>query len=122
MAVLTGRTVREELNLPPPYFSSHSLRKDGITHMCAQGSTEEDRSDRGNYAAGSQVMNNTYDYATGLGPLASNSLEGGHKLNKSDLQRLLTLQGRRTHRTQVSGASRTGGAASLGDGWVKGRA
>jgi hypothetical protein len=96
MAVLTGRTVREELKkscasngLPPSYFSSHSLRKGGITHMRAQGSTEEDRRDRGNYSAGSVVMNNTYDYATGLGPLASNRLKGGHKLKTDDLQRLL---------------------------------
>ena len=81
VAVLSGRIVREELkrtcdsyNLPPSYFSSHSLRKGGITHMRAQGSTEEDRRDRGNYPAGSQVMNNPYGYATGLGPLASNSL------------------------------------------------
>jgi hypothetical protein len=57
--------------------------------MRAQGSTEEDRRDRGNYSAGSVVMNNTYDYATGLGPLASNRLKGGHKLNTDDLQRLL---------------------------------
>lgn len=77
MSVLTGRTVREESKktcecngLPPSYFSSHSLRKGGITHMRAQGSTEEDRRDRGNYSVGSMVMNNTYDYATGLGPLA----------------------------------------------------
>ena len=96
IAVLTGRTIREELKrtceeneLPATYFSSHSLRKGAITHMRAKGTTEEDRRDRGNYSAGSQVMNNTYDYATGLGPLASNSLEGGHRLNKSDLQRLL---------------------------------
>jgi integrase len=96
VAVLTGRTVREELKktcevngLPASYFSSHSLRKGGITHMRAQGSTEEDRRDRGNYAPGSLVMNNTYDYATGLGPLASNSLEGGHRLDKDDLKRLL---------------------------------
>jgi hypothetical protein len=34
-------------------------------------------------------MNTTYDYASGLGPLGSNSLEGGHKLSKSDIQRLL---------------------------------
>lgn len=95
-AVLTGRTIRDELkrtcesnNLPASFFSSHSLRKGAITHMRAQGTTEEDRRDRGNYSAGSLVMNNTYDYATGLGPLASNSLEGGHRLNKSDLQRLL---------------------------------
>jgi hypothetical protein len=35
--------------------------------MRAQGVTEDDRRDRGNYAAGSQVMNTTYDYATVLG-------------------------------------------------------
>lgn len=71
---LKGRTVREEikrtciiLDLPPSYFSSHSLRKGGITHMRAAGATEDDRRDRGNYAPGSQVMNQTYDYATGLG-------------------------------------------------------
>jgi hypothetical protein len=57
--------------------------------MRAQGATEDDRRDRGNYSVGSQVMNNTYDYATGLGPLGSNSLEVGHRINKSDLQRLL---------------------------------
>ena len=96
VSVLTGRTVRDELKtaceqngLPPSFFSSHSLRKGGITHMRAKGSTEEDRRDRGNYSAGSMVMNNTYDYATGLGPLASNSLVGGHKPNKDDLLRLL---------------------------------
>jgi integrase len=77
LSMLSGRTVRGELkrtceanDLPASYFSSHSLRKGGITHMRAQGSTEEDRRDRGNYSAGSQVMNNTYDYATGLGRTA----------------------------------------------------
>jgi hypothetical protein len=65
------------------------LRKGAITHMRAQGKTEDDRRDRGNYAAGSQVMNMTYDYASGLGPLGSDSLEIGHKLSKSDIQRLL---------------------------------
>ena len=30
--------------------------------MRATGATEEDRRDRGNYAVGSQVMNQTYDY------------------------------------------------------------
>ena len=35
--------------------------------MRARGTTEEDRRGRGgNYSAGSSVMNNTYDYATGL--------------------------------------------------------
>jgi hypothetical protein len=96
IAVLTGRTIRDELKrtceinkLPPDYFSSHSLRKGAITHMRAQGATEDDRRDRGNYSAGSNVRNSTYDYATGLGPLGSNSLEGGHRFDKSDLQRLL---------------------------------
>lgn len=95
IAALTGRTIRDELkrtceacNLPASYFSSHSLRKGAITHMRAQGTTEEDRRDRGNYSAGSQVMNNTYDYATGLGPLASNSLVGGHKVDKDDINRM----------------------------------
>jgi hypothetical protein len=67
---MTGRTVRDELKktcvnngLPPAYFSSHSLRKGAITHMRAQGASEDDRRDRGNYSAGSQVMNSTYDYA-----------------------------------------------------------
>ena len=57
--------------------------------MRAQGASEDDRQDRGNYAAGSTVMNNVYDYATGLGPLSSNSLEGGHRLDKKGLQRIL---------------------------------
>ena len=93
---LRGRTVREEiksactfLGLPPIYFSSHSLRKGGITHMRASGATEDDRRDRGNYAPGSQVMNQTYDYATGLGPLAANSLPGGYQPSIADVQRLL---------------------------------
>lgn len=96
LVCLTGRTVRDEIKktcasngLPPDYFSAHSLRKGAITHMRAQGASEDDRRDRGNYAAGSTVMNNVYDYATGLGPLASNSLEGGHRLDKKDLKRLL---------------------------------
>ena len=93
---MTGRTVRDELKrtcehngLPPAYFSSHSLRKGAITHMRAQGASEDDRRDRGNYSAGSQVMNSTYDYAVGLGPLASNSLKGGHRLDKKDIKRML---------------------------------
>jgi hypothetical protein len=31
--------------------------------MRATGATEDDRRDRGNYSASSQVMNQTYDYA-----------------------------------------------------------
>jgi hypothetical protein len=96
ISVLTGRTVRDEIKttcasngLPPDYFSAHSLRKGAITHMRAQGATEDDRRDRGNYAVGSQVMNQTYDYASGLGPLASNSLKGGYRLDKNDLKKLI---------------------------------
>ena len=57
--------------------------------MRASGATEDDRRDRGNYAPGSQVMNQTYDYATGLGPLAANSLPGGYQPSIADVQRLL---------------------------------
>ena len=91
-AILSGRTVKETCrlrNLPPNYLSSHSLRKGAITHMRSLGSTEDDRRDRGNYAPGSQVMNTTYDYATGLGPLAANSIVGGYKPSVTDVRRLL---------------------------------
>lgn len=77
------------LGLPPDYFSSHSLRKGAITHMRANGASEDDRRDRGNYAPGSQVMNSTYDYVTGLGPLASNSLPGACQPTVTDLQRIV---------------------------------
>ena len=94
--VLKGRTVRNEIKdacemrgLDPIFFSSHSIRKGAITHMRASGATEDDRRDRGNYAPGSQVMNQTYDYATGLGPLAANSLSGGRKPTIVDVQRLI---------------------------------
>jgi hypothetical protein len=75
--------------LPPDYFSAHSLRKGAITHMQAQGASEDDPRDRGNYAVGYTVMNSEYDHATGLGPLATNSLEGGHRLDKKDLNRMI---------------------------------
>jgi integrase len=93
---LRSRTIRDELKktfeingLLPAYFSSHSLRKGAITHMRAAGATEEDRRDRGNYSAGSQVMNQTYDYAEGLGPLASNSLPGARRLGLRDVKLLI---------------------------------
>jgi hypothetical protein len=93
---LTGRSVRDEIKktctsngLPPDYFSAHSQRKGAITHLRAQGASEDDRRERGNYTAGSTAMNSVYDYATGRGPLASNSLEGGHRLEKEDLKRML---------------------------------
>lgn len=101
LTALRARSVRDELKttckrngLPPDYFSSHSLRKGAITQMRSLGSSEDDRRDRGNYAPGSQVMNNTYDYATGMGPLAANSLAGGHKPDLSDLKRLIPVSRR----------------------------
>ena len=79
----------EESGLDPDYFSSHSLRKGAITEMRSLGASEDDRRDRGNYAPNSQVMNITYDYGTGIGPLASNSLVGGHKPTVEDVRRLI---------------------------------
>jgi hypothetical protein len=123
LSMPSGRPVRDELkrtceanDLPASYFSSHSLRKGGITHMRAQRSTEEDRRDRGNYSAKSQVMNNTYDYATGLGPLGSNSLEGGHRLNKADV---LSPLGRRWPRCGGRSGDRWVRVFHLGIVWVK---
>ena len=95
-ASLTGRTVRDQINeicrrldLPPNSFISHSLRKGAVTDMRANGVSEDDRCDRGNYAPGSQDMNETYDYAIGLGPLASNDLPGAMQPTITDLQRIL---------------------------------
>ena len=79
----------EECGLDPNYFSSHSLRKGAITEMRSLGASEDDRRDRGNYAPHSQVMNITYDYGAGIGPLASNSLVGGHKPTVEDVRRLI---------------------------------
>ena len=80
---LLKTTVKNE-RLPELYFSPHSLRKDPITRMRTLGASEDGRRKRGNFSLGSTVMNSTYDYAvTGLGPWASNSMEGGckHTLN-----------------------------------------
>jgi hypothetical protein len=61
---LTGRLVRDEIKktcasngLQPDFSSAHSLRKGATTHTRAEGATEDDRRDRGNYAVGSTVMN-----------------------------------------------------------------
>ena len=94
---LRSRDVREALKnaceengLDPDYFSSHSLQKGAITEMRCLGTSEEDRRDRGNYVANSQVMNLTYDYGAGIGPLASNSLVDGHKPTVEDVRRLIS--------------------------------
>ena len=93
---LSGFAVRKEiknactrLGLPAQHFSSHSLRKGGVTQMRALGASEDDRRDRGNWAPGSQVMNDTYDYGHGLGPLAAESLPGGYLPSVTDIQRIL---------------------------------
>ena len=71
------------------YFGSHSLRKGAITEMRSIGASEDDRRDRRNYTPNSQVMNTTYDYGAGIGPLASNSLVGGLKPTVEDARRLM---------------------------------
>jgi hypothetical protein len=76
------------------YFSAHSLRKAAITHMRSQGTSVDDRLNRGNYALNSRVMSQTYDQSTGLGLLGSNSLQGGRKPTTSDVKRLLTAKRR----------------------------
>ena len=46
--------------------------------MRALGTPDADIRDRGNYAAGSEVMRITYDYSTaGHGPLSASSINGG---------------------------------------------
>ena len=93
---LTSFAVRKEIKqactrqgLPAKHFSSHSLRKGGVTQMRALGASKDDRHDRGNWAFGSQVMNDTYDYGVELGPLATESLTGGYLPSVTDIQHIL---------------------------------
>jgi hypothetical protein len=86
---VTLKKTCEVNGLDPDYFSSHSLRKGAITEMRSLGASEDDRRDGGNYAPLSQVMNITYDYGVGIGPLAANSLVGGHKPTIEDVRRLI---------------------------------
>ena len=80
------KQICKDANLPPDYFSSHSLRKAATTQMRAMGASESDMLDRGGYVAGSQVMRNVYDYDSGAqGPLASNSNPLGTKLTTDDV-------------------------------------
>ena len=66
---------KEELD--PAYFSSPSLRKRATTQMSALGVSDADIRDRGNHAAGWEVMRITYDYSTaGHGPLSASSING----------------------------------------------
>ena len=94
--VLSARSVRDELKktcelhgLPKERFSTHSLRKASMSDMRALGASEDDRRDRGNYAASSTVMAESYEYATGPGPLACMALEGGYLPTTDHLRRFL---------------------------------
>lgn len=95
-AILTGRSVRDEVKstcktvgLDPVSFSAHSLRKGAITHTRTQGTSVDDRLERGNFAPNSQVMSLVYYQSVGLRPLGSNSLKEGHKPGVTDIKRLL---------------------------------
>ena len=97
--VLTARKVRDLIKetcvrhgLPPARFSSHSLREGAISDMRMLGSSEADRRDRGGYSEKSSVMNDTYDYGTGLGPLACQSLTGGSQPDAESLRKLLPAE------------------------------
>ena len=91
---MTGRVIWDGIKesctlegLDPDYFSSHSLRKGGTTHMISLGVPEAAAKDRGNYAQGSDVTNRTYDYSfRGHGPLAANSLRAGDRPSLKDVK------------------------------------
>ena len=94
--VLYGRSARDELKytcelhgLPKEKFSAHSLRNASMSDMRALGASEDDRRDRGNYAASSTVMAESYEYAIGPGPLACEALEGGYLPTMDHLRRFL---------------------------------
>ena len=94
--VLRAKSVRDELKntcklhgLPEEMFSAHSLRKGAMSDMRALGASEDDRRDRGNYAATSTVMAESYEYATGPGPLACMALVGGYLPTTDHLRRFL---------------------------------
>ena len=113
---LRARTVRDELKrecvaqgLPPNFFSSHSFRKGGVTHMRAAGASEDDRRDRTGHAPGSLLLNTTYDFAPGRGPLAANSLVGGRRPTITDVKKLIPVKriaGKGIKRTTTTGAEK----------------
>ena len=101
---LTNRMVRDQLqltaaleNLNPNYLSSPSFWKGVTTQLRAQGASDADIRNRGNYVADYEVPRLTYDYScAGHGPLSSNSLLGGHKLEIADIKRHLPNWNQRT--------------------------
>ena len=60
--------------------------------MRAAGSSEDDRRDRSGHAPGSQILNTTYDFAPGRGPLAANSLAGGRRPTIVDVKKLFPVK------------------------------
>jgi hypothetical protein len=71
---LTGRAVRDDVKntcgrygLDPDCFSAHPLRKGGITHTGALGSSAEHMLARGSYAPNSRTMSQIYDQSVELG-------------------------------------------------------
>ena len=86
------KAIGDGAGLDPKYFSAHSLRKGSQTHMSALGASLDDRRDRGNYSASSQMPVTTYDYSSaGHGALSSNSLGKGSDPGIRDIQRYLPI-------------------------------
>lgn len=79
-----------EAGLDPKYFSAHSLRKGAQTHMSALGVSLDDRRDRGNYSATSEMPRRTYDYSSaGHGALSASALAVGVAPSVRDIKRYL---------------------------------
>ena len=86
------KAIGDGAGLDPRYFSAHSLRKGSQTHMSALGASLDDRRDRGNYSASSQMPVTTYDYSSaGHGALSSNSMGKGSAPGIRDIQRYLPI-------------------------------
>ena len=77
--------------------------------MRAAGASEDDRRDRTGHAPGSQLLNTTYDFAPGRGPLAANSLIGGRRPTITDVKKLIPVKriaGKGIKRTTSTGAEK----------------
>ena len=57
--------------------------------MCIAGISELERRERTGHTSGSMLLSSVYDYAPGKGPLAANSITGGHKLSLQDIKKLV---------------------------------
>ena len=70
------KAICDAAGLDPKFFSAHSLRKGLQTHKSVLGASLDDRRDRGNYSASSQMPATTYDYSSAW-HLSSSSLGKG---------------------------------------------